>query len=166
MELLTNLGIDGRLFAAQIVNFLILLAVLYKFLYRPVLRILDEREARIARSLEQADEMETRMRQVEADREKAILEARRTAGDILDHARSQGEELRVRLLEQAKHDAARVVEEGRRELETHKATALKEVRSEIATLVTAATEHVLGEVMDHEIDSRIVERAVERVGRA
>ncbi len=166
MELLTKLGIDGRLLIAQVVNFLILLAVLYKFLYRPVLGMLHSREEKIAKGIQQADTMELRMKEIEALKESTILEARRIAQQMGNQARADAEVVRAELLEKAKQDAKKVMDEGIGQIQAFKEIALREARSQLAVLVTSATGQVIGEVMDSEVDARLVEKVVERMGRA
>lgn len=160
MELLTKLGIDWRLFIAQLVNFLILLAVLYKFLYKPLLKLMHDREEKIERGLKQAEEMDARMRAIEALKEDTIAAARRDAEKIFSKARSDGETLRVSLTEKAKQDADRIITDGVAQLTLEKAIVLKDLRKELAVLVTSATKQVVGEVISKDVDAKLVERIV------
>ena len=82
-SLLTQLGIDWKLLIAQIINFLVLLAILYKFLYKPVFKILHDREEKIEKSLRQAERIEKNLFESEAEKSKIVAEARNEAGKVI-----------------------------------------------------------------------------------
>ena len=97
MELLNSLGINAKLLIAQIVNFLILLFVLYKFAYGPVLRMLDERTKKIEKGMKDAEASGKKLEEIAA-KEKGILdEAKNQAKEIVkrseDAAVKQAEEI-------------------------------------------------------------------------
>ena len=79
MELLGKLGIDWRLLIAQIINFLLLLVILYRLLYKPVIALLDQRSAKIEKSLQAAQQIEANLKQTESERAQKILAAKKEA---------------------------------------------------------------------------------------
>lgn len=166
MELLGQLGIDWRLLLAQMVNFLVLLGVLYKFLYRPVLVHLEERTARIEKSLSEAKRIEVQARQADEARIQLVAEARKEAQMISERAVQEAEVLRKKMVDDARREAERIVESGKVQLEMHKEVLLKDVRREVTGLIVSATRHVLGDVMDENIDASIGMSALRKVGRA
>lgn len=166
MELLGQLGIDWRLLAAQMVNFLILLGVLYKFLYRPVLAHLEERTVRIEKSLSEAKRIEVQAKQADEERVRFLAEARKEAQILLEKAAQDVETLRRKMTEDARREAERIVDSGKIQLEIHKEALLKDVRREVIGLVVSASRHVLGDVMDENIDASIAKSALRKAGRA
>lgn len=166
MELLAQLGIDWRLLGAQVLNFLVLLGVLYKFLYRPVLTLLEERTARIEKSLTEAKRIELQAKQADEDRMKMVADTRKETQKILEKASKEAEVLRARMVEEARHEAERIVESGKVQLEMHKEALLKDARREVTGLIVSATQHVLGDVVDEGIDASIAKSALRKVGRA
>lgn len=105
---------DWTTFAFQLVNVLILLAVLWRFLFRPVAGIIEDRQAAIARTL--ADAEAARARAAEAETE-ARAEAERTAAarrDLLDRARKDAEAQRSAILDRARDEAATLLSEARK----------------------------------------------------
>ena len=166
MELLGQLGIDWRLLIAQIVNFLILLGVLYRFLYRPVLSHLEERTARIEKSLSEAKRIEVQAREADEARIQLIAEARKEVQVISEKAAKEAEVLRKKMVDDARREAERIVESGKVQLEMHKEVILKDVRREVTGLIVSSTQHILGDVMDENIDASIVKSALRKVGRA
>lgn len=166
MELLQQLGIDWRLLAAQIVNFLVLLGVLYKLLYRPVLSRLEARTARIEKSLAEAKRIEAQAKKADEARLQMVAQARKETQAIVEQAAKDAAALRAKMTSEARREAERIVESGKVQLEMHKETLLKDARREITGLVVSAAEHVLGDVADEGVDASIAKAALRRVGRA
>lgn len=157
-DLFAQLGIDWRLLLAQGVNFFVLLAVLTAFVYRPLLRLLDERRRRIEFGLRGAEEAERRLAEIEATRAKRLADADQKAalliGSAEEEAAERGRELVARALvkaEAALADAAQVAERrGAEELERVKNSAGDLIREAIARAV---------ETEPGDIDERLVTRA-------
>lgn len=168
MELLQNLGIDWRLLIAQLINFTILLAVLYKFLYKPVLKILNARSEKIEQSLRNADEVEKKLKTATEAYDAKIISARAQAQKILEEVQKEADLQRVSLMEKARAEAEAIVKSGQKQLLADKTKILKEAETEIIDLVASATERVLGDLITPDLDKHLIEQAVSkvRVGRA
>lgn len=168
MELLQNLGIDWRLLIAQLINFVILLAVLYRFLYKPVLKLLHERSARIEEGLKNADTAEAKLKEASAAYEKKVLEARGEAQKIMEMSRKEGEKVKAEVVATAQKEADKIVASGRSRLAAEKEKIMREAQEELADLVEHAAEHVLGGVVTPEIDKQLIDQAIKkvRIGRA
>lgn len=107
MELLKNFGIEPVLFLAQIVNFLVILYVLKRFLYKPVFNMLKEREEKIKRGLEQAKQAQELLEKA-GEREKSIIRtAQQQAKILMEDAKKQ----REGLLQQSRDDARKQTDE-------------------------------------------------------
>ena len=123
----------------QIINFLILLAILTRFLYQPVVRTMQQRQAAIAAQLHEADQ---RVAEADAEREQlaqAIEQASRQADELLASARADAVAERARLIETARNDAARYHEEAQRAMQEQEREALSRLEARIrATAVTIA----------------------------
>ena len=159
MELLHSLGIDWRLFLAQLVNFTILLAILYRFLYKPILKLLRERTEQIDQGLKNAAEAEKKLATTAFDYDQKMLEARKQAQAVLDETKTQSAALKTDLLKKAQEEAEKFIADGRQSLEQEKHAMLKEARMELAGLVMSATKIVLGKVVTLELDRKINEEA-------
>ena len=88
MEILNQIGIDGKLLLAQAVNFLILLFLLHRFAYKPMLAFLEKRSDRIEKGLRDAEEAEKRLVQAAENEEKVLAKAREEAKKIIADARA------------------------------------------------------------------------------
>ncbi|MFH1193469.1 MAG: F0F1 ATP synthase subunit B [bacterium] len=163
MELLSKLGIDWKLLIAQIVNFLVLMAVLYKFLYKPVLKVLDDRKEKIDKAIKQAEEIEKNLFKSEAERSKALQEARNEAGKIIAETKEMSEKLKEELLNKTRLESSAILEQGRRELASEKETMFKELKGEVADMVKVAVEKITRGEMTEKLDKKIIEKSLEEI---
>jgi len=159
-ELFTKLGIDWKLLIAQIVNFLVLLFVLWKFAYGPVLAMLEKRQKKIEKGLADADEAGKKLEE-SAEKQKEILKNARTeAKDIVEKAREQAEKSKSEIAFEAKAQAEKIIISVKAEIEQEKQKTIAEIKSEIGSLVVAATEKIVDEKMDSEKDKKMIEEAI------
>ncbi len=168
MELLSKLGIDWRLLIAQLINFGILLAVLYKFLYKPVLKLLHERSTKIEDGLKNAEAVEVKLKEAAALYETKTREARAEAVKLFDAAKKEVDTLRGELVAKAQKESEQIIEAGRQRLAVEKERMMHEAEHELGDLVEQATQHVLGQVMTPEMDKKLIDEAIKkvRIGRA
>src|SRR4030042_2105348 len=105
MELLSNLGINGKLLLAQIINFLILLFVLHRFAYKPILKMLNDRTNKIEKGLKEAEESHKKLAEISEKEKEIITKARKDAQEILkkveDTAKKNKEEIAIEAKNQA-----------------------------------------------------------------
>lgn len=161
MEIIAKLGIDWRLFVAQIVNFAILLLVLRRFVYRPMLAFLEERAERIDKGLKDADAAQKKLSEME-QREREVLDrAKKDAQEIIAKSESSSKQQYEKVLAEAKADAARLMEQAEAKMETQKAKLFSEAKAELAELVIATTEKVLQEKIDAQKDGELIQKALQ-----
>ncbi|MEK7122490.1 MAG: F0F1 ATP synthase subunit B [Patescibacteria group bacterium] len=163
MEILTKLGIDWRLLIAQIVNFAILLAVLYRFVYKPLLGLLEKREKMIEKSVEDAKAIEERLRATEKGSEEILTKACVQAAALLEQAEKTAEERTRAATEKTKEDVRQIVEQTRAMLKNEKEAMIASVRQEIAEVVIHATEQVLRDVSHEKVSEQLVKKTLESV---
>lgn len=166
MELLSKLGIDWRLLLAQLVNFLVLLAILYRFLYRPVIKLLTERSEKIAHGLAEAARIEEESAKARETRERMILAAREEAQAIARDAHARAEAVRAEAAEKARAETERIVAAGKALLQNEKSAMLSEARKELSELVITATERVLRETITEEREQKLIKETVRAIAEA
>src|SRR3989339_1381184 len=159
-ELLSKLGIDWKLLIAQIVNFLVLLFVLWKFAYGPVLAMLEKRQKKIEKGLKDADEAHKKLGESEEKQKNILRKAREEAKDIVEKARKQAEKSKSEIAAEAKTQAEKILAGAKSEIEQEKAKTIAEIKSEIGGLVVAATEKVIEEKMSSEKDKKLIEESL------
>ena len=152
--------IDFNQILLQILNFLIVLFVLKKFLYKPVLKILDERAEKINEGLNAAEKSLKAQTQIEEQKKEEIVSAQREAAKILDEARKEAENLKSDILNGAKEDASKVIEKERTVLEVRLKEQENKIKDNIGNLVAAATKSVLKEALTDDAQRQIINNQI------
>jgi F-type H+-transporting ATPase subunit b len=165
MELLDKLGIDWRLLIGQLINFFVLLFILWKLLYKPLVGMLEKRSKKIAKSLEDAEAITLRLREVEEEVKTQIAKARGEAQILLEEAKKGGETLKKEILAEAKEKSLQIVEDGKKQLLDEKESMVRIARVEIGGLILTALDQILGKGIPNELDSKLIEKAIKEVQR-
>lgn len=152
------MGINLPLLVWQIVNFLIVLWILNRLLYRPIQNIFEQRRERIATGLAEAERVREEAASERARLESQLAEERRTSQERLREAVAKSEEAAKRRLEEANAEAERIVGEARREAEQARAQALVGMQGQVADLALLAAAKVLGEGIDESRHRALVDR--------
>jgi F-type H+-transporting ATPase subunit b len=163
MDALHNLGIDWKILIAQVINFGVLLFLLTKFLYRPMLTALEKRKARIAESLKKADEIEKQRERAEKDYSARLQEAKREAEQIILEAKTSAENVRTQIIADAEAEAATVKASAREQIETERRTLYADVKKTAGKLALFVITKILKEEAGEEYYKKSVERALEEI---
>ena len=154
--------IDGTVIV-ELITFLVMLAILARYVYPEIVRLAEARQRAIAQQLKEAEQSradaEERLREAEAK----LADARKTAQSVIDAASKSGEQLRQELRQKADEESRRTVEAARKEIEAERDEAVRSVRREVAGLVVSATEKVIGETLDDERHRKLIDKAIEEV---
>ena len=160
MEALANLGIDWKLFVAQAVNFLVLLFVLRRYAYRPMLEFLQKRSERIEQGLKDAEAAQMKLAEMEIQEKKVLATARDEARTIISAAEVSAKKRDdLRLLE-TEAKTKRFLDEAMVKIEEEKKRMLLEVRQEIAEVVVLSVEKILGEKVDAVKEKELIEKTL------
>ena len=151
-------GVDIWKLGFQIVNFLLLLYLLNRFLFKRVLRLLDERQTRISQGLEDAETAARDRELARAEREAALAEARREAEAMVQRAAKTAEATSAEILAEAKASAEQITARAREEISAEKDRALAEIRGEVADLALEAAGKLIGSEMDGPTQRRLVKQ--------
>jgi F-type H+-transporting ATPase subunit b len=166
METLGRLGLDWRQFAAQLVNFLIIAAVIYWFLLKPLLATMKKRRETIAQGLKDADASRAALAEAEAQRQKVLQEASAEAYRLLEAARDEAERVRAAALEKAGRDAERVIADARAAMELERRDMEKAVQSLSLELSGRILEKAVHGLFSDAEKEAIVNRGLQRIGEA
>jgi F-type H+-transporting ATPase subunit b len=137
-ELFHNFGIDWKLLLAQAVNFFVLLFLLKKFAYRPILKMLGERRKIIVKGLEDAKAAEEKMQKIEAVKDEVLADAHRQELRIMEQAEGRAREKEKEIMQEARKKSDVLVEEGKKRVEEEHAKSFEEIYKESAVLVKSA----------------------------
>ena len=144
------LEVHGGLLFWTVVTFLAVLFVLGKFVWRPLLNMLDEREAKIFKSLEDAEKAALSAKEAEHRYKETLDSGRSEAMGIVQKSKVTAEKMRDELIKEARQKAEKLLQDAEIRIETEKEKALQEIRSEAADLIIKATEAIL----KREVDSK------------
>jgi F-type H+-transporting ATPase subunit b len=158
---MSGLGINVWTLAAQIVNFLILLLLLYFFAYKPVLKMLDERSRKIKESMEEVQKVKDQAARTEEEFKKKIEAAGKEGQEVIARAMRTGEEARQRAQAEAKQEAQVLVEKARAEIQLERNQTIDELRQEFADLTVVAAEKVIGKSLDKEAHRQIIDKVLD-----
>lgn len=141
---------------AQIINFLILVVILTKVAYKPLMKALEERKERIAASIEQADRERNEAEQLKRDYQQQLAMARTEAQNIVEKATRLAEQTREEIVSAARAEHAKLLKEAQAEIARERQRALSELRSEVVALSMAAASKIIEKNMDTETNSELV----------
>lgn len=153
-----ELGFDLGSILWQLVAFGLLLFVLYKFMYRPTLDMLDARAARVQEGVARAEEARLQSEAAQREYDRSLDEARRLSQELMADATRAAERARQEIQDQARRDAAQMVEEARQQIQTERRQALAAVRDDIVDLSIEATRRVLQGGIDEETQRKLIGR--------
>lgn len=163
MDFFSKLGIDWKLLSAQIVQFVLLIFVLRKLAYKPLLAMLEKRSKTIEKSLEDAKRIEQNLAEGQADRDRMFAETRKEAESIVADARSAAETVKTNILDETKKKMDVMRKQTETEAEAMKQRVLQDAQSQLADLVILASEHVVKAKLSDAQDRKIIEDALESV---
>jgi F-type H+-transporting ATPase subunit b len=158
---MSGLGVNAWTLAAQIVNFIILLLLLYFFAYKPVMKMLDERSRKIKDSMEEVQKVKAQAAQTEEEFKKKIESASKEGQEVIARAMRTGEEARQRAQAEAKQEAQALVEKARVEIQRERDETIGELRQEFADLTVVAAEKVIGKSLDKEAHRQIIDQVLD-----
>jgi len=155
---LDKLGINLGYIVSQLVNFTLLIVLLYFVAYKPILRMLDERSAKIKKGLEDADTASRRAAEMEQEFERRMTEARKEGQEQVAQAAQMGEKVRQEILDKAREEARGLVDKAKEEIGRERDVAMGELRQQVAELSLAISQKVIGESLDEQAQRRLVAR--------
>lgn len=157
------LNIEPGLLIWTIITFVILLFILYKVAWTPILAALDQRENTIRTSLEEAQRARQETQELLVQKQQILADANREAARILDQSREEAQRLRDTLSEQAREEGQRLRDEARRAIERERQLAIQDLKSTAANLALAAAGQLLGKAVTNADHRRLVNEFLERL---
>lgn len=156
-----QLGFHWPSLVVYLVNFLLLLGILYAVGYKPILRILDQRTSRIRQSLEQAERIQRESAERQVEMERQIQEARREGQGLIEQARQMADRFREEERERARQEAEAFLARARADIQRERDNAIEEVREQFADLAITAAERVIRRSLDRDAHREIIDQVLE-----
>lgn len=156
-------GVDWPHFIAQCVSFLIVAGLLYKFAYKRILQVLEERRQTIAQGLANAERIKQELARTEAARDETLRKANEEANRLIAEARTAAERVGERETQKAVAAAEDIITKAREAAAAEHARMLAELKREIGRLVVSTTANVTGKVLTQDDQRRLIEETNRQV---
>ncbi|HEX9439525.1 MAG TPA: F0F1 ATP synthase subunit B [Roseiflexaceae bacterium] len=159
-----KLGINWGLLIAQIFNVVLLVWLLTRFLYRPVLNMLNERTRRIQESLRETEQVKEQLARANQDYDQKLAQARQEAAAILAQAQERAKLQEAEIIAQARQEADRIRSDAREQAVQERDQLMRDLKNQMADLVTITASRVLGEELKSNHD-QLIEESLASLGR-
>lgn len=156
-------GVDWPHFIAQVVSFLIVAGLLYKFAYKRILQVLEERRQTIAQGLANAEKIKQELARTEAARDEILRKANEQANKLIEEARGAAERVGERETQKAIAAAEDIITKAREAAAAEHARMLAELKREIGRLVVSTTANVTGKILTPEDQRRLLDETNRQV---
>ncbi len=162
-RIVTTFGVDWPHLLAQVVSFCIVCFVLYRFAYRPVLRMLELRRQQIAQGVANTEQIKAELARTETQRQEVMARANVQANKFIEEARTAASRLQEQETQKAMAVAEQIIRRAREETSQDHARMLAELKREVGQLVVQATARVLGKILTPEDQRRLAEETVKEL---
>ncbi|RMG67808.1 MAG: ATP synthase F0 subunit B [Calditrichaeota bacterium] len=148
------------------ITFGVVLVLLKRFAWQPLLAMVEERENKIAESLRRADEARDQAEALLEEQQKRLAQAQDEIEAMLKESRAMAERTREEILAKAREDANRMLERAKADIERERQAALLSLKKEVADLVVTATGRLIGMNLDDEKHRRLIDEYIQEIGKA
>jgi len=156
--------LDAPHFFAQVISFCIVTFLLYRFAYRPILTMLEERRQRIAESLANAEKIKAELARTEALQREALERANVQATQLIEQARAAAARVQEQETQKAIAAAEQIIAKAREAAAQDHARMLAELKREVGRLVVQTTATVTGKILTPDDQKRLAEETAKQVG--
>jgi F-type H+-transporting ATPase subunit b len=162
-EIFESLGINGALLISQIVNFVLLIVLLKKFAYTPVLKMLSDRSDKIEKSLADAKRIEEELRNTEETKIAEIKKAKEEAAEIIKKAFETAQMNSEKTLDETRRKTQEIVAKAKEEIKDEKEKSVKEAEREIADLAISIAEKIIKKNLDAATEKKLAEETLSKI---
>ncbi|MCB9802435.1 F0F1 ATP synthase subunit B [Candidatus Nomurabacteria bacterium] len=160
MEILDLFGVNWKLMLAQLVNFAIVVFVLWRFAIKPLMKVMEERNKEISQGLEDANSAAEKLQNTEKEVKAQLNEAKQEAMSILEKGHKQAEADRQTSIDQTKEDVKQIVEKAKDQISAEKTKMVQEVKKEAAALITESLNKILLDGLSKEVDQKYIKKSL------
>lgn len=148
----------------QLLMFIILMALLKKFAWGPLMGVMRQREEHIASEIESAENSRTEANKLLEEQKALLKEARQEAQSMIENSKKHGENQRQEIMETARQEAERLKENARREIAQEKENAVQALREQVASLSVMIASKVIEKELSAEDQEKLISEYIERAG--
>lgn len=149
-----NFLVPNATFIAELVAFLLILFVLWRYIVPPIQKVMQDRQRLIAKQVEDSEKAQQRLDEAEQAYQRALTEARTEAAQIRENARAEAQRVVEDLRAKAMEEQGRIIARGDEHLERQRASIVRELRAEIGTLAVELSEKIVGQQLSSDAEVR------------
>ena len=162
-RIVTTFGVDWPHLLAQVVSFCIVCFILYRFAYRPILKMLDERRRQIAQGLADTEKIKAELAQTEVQRREIMMQANAEATKFIEEARAGAARLQEWEAQKAIAAAEQILAKAHEAAAQDYAQMLANLKREVGHLVVETTARVTGKILTPEDQKRLAEETARQL---
>lgn len=149
-----NILLPNATFIAEVVAFLLILAIVWRYVLPPVQKVMRQRQEMIEQQGKDADAAREKLAEAEAAYKNALTEARVEAAQIRENARAEAQRTVDELRQQAQEESARIIARGEEQLARQRTAIVRDLRAEIGTLAVELSEKIVDQRLSTDADVR------------
>jgi F-type H+-transporting ATPase subunit b len=163
MDILNNFGIKPVLLVAQIVNFLIILYIIKKFLLKPILEVLDKRKLSIKEGLKQAEDSKILLEKTSIHEKEILKQAREESKKLLEETKKQRDQIIRDAENSAKQQAQKILEDAKKQIYFEAKEAQKELSMQISGLTVEFLQKSASQIFTKADQENVIKNALEKL---
>lgn len=152
------LDVNPGLMIWTVITFIILLLILKKVAWKPILTALDKRESDIRESLAQAEKAKEDAKKILEENQANLSKAEEESKKIIDQSRAYAETLKEQLIKESKEQAKKIIDDASLEIQRKKDTAFEELKGQIAEIAISAAEKIIRESLDTQKSKQVIDK--------
>lgn len=154
---------DPGLIIWTIITFLVLLFILKKAAWKPILDLLHQREATIAGSLQRAEEAKSEAERLLKEHSEKIAKAEAESQRIIDEGRQLAEKIKENITVEAKAASDKIIKDAKDDIEKSRQAALESIRSEISNIAISAASKIISDNLNEKVDKKLVDKMIDNL---
>ena len=159
------MDVNPGLMIWTVVTFIVLLLILKKVAWKPILTALDKRENDIKESLAQAEKAKDDAKQILEQNQANLAKAEEESKKIIEQSRAYAESLKEQLMRESKEQAKKIVDEASSEIQRKKDAAFEELKGQIAEIAVGAAEKIIRESLDAQKSKQVIDKYLNDVAK-
>lgn len=152
------LDVNPGLMIWTVITFIILLFVLKKVAWKPILAALDKRENDIKESLTQAEKAKNEAKMILEENQANLAKAEEESRKIIEQSRTYAESLKEQLMRESKEQAKKIVDDASSEIQRNKDAAFEELKGQIAEIAVGAAEKIIRDTLDAQKSKQVIDK--------
>ncbi|MFA6392434.1 MAG: F0F1 ATP synthase subunit B [Patescibacteria group bacterium] len=162
-ELVKTFHIDWKLIIAQVINFGIVLGVLWYFALKPLMKVMNKRTEDIDQSLKNAEEIEKKLKVAGETKDRIVTDAKKESQAIMEKASKEAEKLKADKIAETRSEMEKIAAKTKASLLADKDQMIADARKEVGSLIIEASSKIVGKNLDSESNRKMVEETVNQI---